>query len=234
MRRSSLGQTEMDEGDSVRLQKMMFHQNDDSVLPKRNLDPSKRWGVMLEGPSDVAEQQGNQGNQSSQKSKKVKKVIVAKELSDLVIYTQAVKFRGALLRPDKVAISPRSCYHVSSLNENKAKQVCRKHPRRMLRHTERQLLRVYPAGKRIASSNYNPLSAWSCGVQLAALNYQTEDLPMQINAAMFERTGRCGYVLKPRLMWDRTDPFYEHFNPLEKLPLLPLQLTLTARKLTNY
>lgn len=41
-------------------------------------------------------------------------------------------------------------------------------------HTERHLMRVYPAGMRIDSSNFNPVPLWACGVQLAALNYQTE------------------------------------------------------------
>lgn len=55
------------------------------------------------------------------------------------------------------------------------------------------------------------------------------DLPMQINAAMFERTGRIGYVLKPRLMCDKTNT---SFNPLEKPTLPPLQLTLAVKWLS--
>jgi hypothetical protein len=50
---------------------------------------------------------------------------------------------------------------------------------------------------------------------------------MQINAAMFERTGRCGYVLKPRLMRDKTN---SSFNPLEKPALPPLYLTLEVKR----
>ena len=36
-----------------------------------------------------------------------------------------------------------------------------------------QVVRVYPAGMRIDSSNFNPISVWSCGIQMAAMNYQT-------------------------------------------------------------
>ena len=41
-------------------------------------------------------------------------------------------------------------------------------------HTEKHLMRTYPAGMRIDSSNFNPVNFWACGIQLAALNYQTE------------------------------------------------------------
>jgi hypothetical protein len=36
----------------------------------------------------------------------------------------------------------------------------------MLEMTETQLVRVYPAGMRIDSSNFNPVSVWACGVQV--------------------------------------------------------------------
>jgi len=42
------------------------------------------------------------------------------------------------------------------------------------------------------------------------------DLAMQINTAMFEQTGHSGYVLKPRVMWDRTHVLHSRFNPLDK------------------
>ena len=42
------------------------------------------------------------------------------------------------------------------------------------RHTQLQLMRVYPAARRFDSSNYVPMMFWPCGIQLVALNYQTE------------------------------------------------------------
>ena len=103
---------------------------------------------------------------------------------------------------------------------------------------------MYPAGKRIDSSNFNPLSAWLVGAQMAALNHQTEGvnyhmtnkfnavnllvtvswnsdfltpsgLPMQINTAMFETTGNCGYVVKPEVF--REDKCGT-FNPFSREP----------------
>lgn len=34
---------------------------------------------------------------------------------------------------------------------------------------------------------------------MAALNYQTSDLANQLNRAMFDRNGRTGYILKPKV-----------------------------------
>ncbi|EPE04247.1 phosphoinositide-specific phospholipase c [Ophiostoma piceae UAMH 11346] len=66
-------------------------------------------------------------------------------------------------------------------------------------HNMRYMMRVYPKAMRIGSSNFNPLAHWRRGVQMAALNWQTYDLGMQINAAMFTGgTDSSGYVLKPR------------------------------------
>lgn len=108
------------------------------------------------------------------------------------------------------------CYQCASINEANAKKICRKHPLAVIAHTETQLIRTYPAGLRIDSSNFNPVFFWSFGMQMVALNYQTEDLPMHINRAMFEQTNSHGYVCKPSIMWNRSHLMYRRFNPLEK------------------
>lgn len=108
------------------------------------------------------------------------------------------------------------CYQCASINEANAKKICRKHPLAVIAHTETQLIRTYPAGLRIDSSNFNPVFFWGFGMQMVALNYQTEDLPMHINRAMFEQTNNYGYVCKPSIMWNRSHLMYRRFNPLEK------------------
>lgn len=108
------------------------------------------------------------------------------------------------------------CYQCASINEANAKKICRKHPLAVIAHTETQLIRTYPAGLRIDSSNFNPVFFWSFGTQMVALNYQTEDLPMHVNRAMFEQTNNRGYVCKPSIMWNRSHLMYRRFNPLEK------------------
>lgn len=108
------------------------------------------------------------------------------------------------------------CYQCASLNENAAKKLCRKQALALIAHTETQLVRTYPAGMRIDSSNFNPVIFWSFGIQMVALNYQTEDTALHLNTAMFEQNGRCGYVLKPSVMCDRSHMMYRRFNPWDK------------------
>lgn len=56
------------------------------------------------------------------------------------------------------------------------------------------LVRVYPGPNRVDSSNFDPLQCWRHGVQMVALNCQTDDFYMSLNQAMFH--GSSGYVLK--------------------------------------
>ena len=57
--------------------------------------------------------------------------------------------------------------------------------------------RIYPHGTSVDSSNDNPLIAWEMGIQLVALNFQTDDSAMTINDGRFRENGCCGYVHKP-------------------------------------
>ena len=73
-------------------------------------------------------------------------------------------------------------------------------------HTNRFLARVYPGPVRIDSTNMTPLPFWQCGVQLVALNFQRpETTPMQLNTALFNANGGCGYILKPPSLRCGTD-----------------------------
>ena len=69
--------------------------------------------------------------------------------------------------------------------------------RDMIDFTSRAMCRVYPANRRITSSNFDPYPYWQAGCQMVALNYQTPGRPMQLAQALFSQNRGCGYLLKP-------------------------------------
>ncbi|KAI1731739.1 phosphatidylinositol-specific phospholipase c, Y domain-containing protein [Ditylenchus destructor] len=207
---------------------------------------------------------------------------IALELSDLVIYSQAVKFKGFIfevlssyenteLRPyaysqssnttprmrsqapsmlssgpprrpksssqistDSIKSNDDGSHHTTSQQMSLSPAAAAVSPTSTGNNTARphpnsgascyQVLlqmRTYPGGMRIDSSNFNPhrlVEFWQCGLQMVALNYQTPDVAMAVNSAMFEQSGNCGYTLKPRVLWDPTHPLYGRLNPASKEP----------------
>ncbi|PBK93995.1 1-phosphatidylinositol-4,5-bisphosphate phosphodiesterase 1 [Armillaria gallica] len=121
------------------------------------------------------------------------KVKMSQKLLDLLVYTVGVKCRGL---NKKEEYSPE---HMFSLSENTVNKYLKDKSMMMdlIKHTRDHLVRIYPKGMRVSSTNYEPHRCWYAGVQLVALNWQTFDLGYMINQAMFQRNGRSGYVLKP-------------------------------------
>ena len=83
------------------------------------------------------------------------------------------------------------------LKESKIEKQTKKHPNEVLKYNASRLIRIYPDNLRFDSSNYDPVTCWNFGCQVVALNYQTPDLPMQLNRGRFRDNGNCGYVLRP-------------------------------------
>ncbi|KAK1538066.1 phosphatidylinositol-specific phospholipase C [Colletotrichum paranaense] len=118
-----------------------------------------------------------------------------KVLGDLGVYCAGLKFGGF------DATEAKAYNHIFSFMESSFHKNSRsKEEKRAIQlHNMRYLMRVYPDRTRITSNNFNPIGYWRKGVQMAALNWQTFDLGMQLNQAMFESgTDRSGYVLKPK------------------------------------
>ncbi|EHK15788.1 putative phospholipase C [Trichoderma virens Gv29-8] len=111
------------------------------------------------------------------------------ELARLAIYTQGVTFKGWTQPEAKMPT------HIFSISEKKFIDYHEKQWSVLFNHNKRYLLRAYPAGFRIGSSNLNPAIFWGGGAQIIALNWQETDEGMMLNEGMFTGTG--GYVLKP-------------------------------------
>ncbi|KIH64517.1 Phosphatidylinositol-specific phospholipase C, X domain protein [Ancylostoma duodenale] len=144
---------------------------------------------------------------------KEKSARIAAELSNLVVYCQAVPF-------DPAHVSNGSFYEMCSFVENKLDRLLEKG---LISFNIRQLSRVYPHGSRITSANYNPVPMWNASCHMVALNYQTGDKPMQLNQGKFMGNGRCGYVLKPEYMLDEG---FDPSRPESVTSSCPVRLTV--------
>ncbi|BGP57478.1 hypothetical protein JCM8202v2_005122 [Rhodotorula sphaerocarpa] len=127
---------------------------------------------------------------------RVKDLPMSQELAQLLVYTVGVKARGF---NKKETYAPT---HVVSLSESSLSKLLRDEATRQdfVSHNRTHLVRAYPRGRRLTSTNFVPHHMWAAGIQLVALNWQTFDIGMELNSAMFARAGRCGYVLKPEYL----------------------------------
>uniref|UniRef100_A0A8C5QRZ3 1-phosphatidylinositol 4,5-bisphosphate phosphodiesterase n=1 Tax=Leptobrachium leishanense TaxID=445787 RepID=A0A8C5QRZ3_9ANUR len=133
-------------------------------------------------------------------------VNATEEMSTLVNYVEPVKFKSF-----DVANKRNKFYEMSSFVETKALEQLTKSPMEFVEYNKKQLSRIYPKGTRVDSSNYMPQLFWNAGCQMVALNFQTQDLPMQLNMGIFEYNRRSGYLLKPEFM-RRTDKPFDPFT----------------------
>jgi len=115
-------------------------------------------------------------------------------LGELGVYCMGIHFDG-FDTPEAKLFN-----HIFSFKERTFAEKSQPGPakRALYLHNMKYLMRVYPNGSRISSNNFDPLLYWKRGVQMAALNWQTFDLGMQMNYAMFDGgPDSSGYVLKP-------------------------------------
>ncbi|CAI9767522.1 unnamed protein product [Fraxinus pennsylvanica] len=106
-----------------------------------------------------------------------------------------------------------------SLSEQELEKAVNNHGKDIVRFTQRNILRVYPKGTRVNSSNYNPLVGWMHGAQMVAFNMQGYGRSLWLMHGMFRANGSCGYVKKPEFLL-KAGPRNEVFDPKVKFPVL--------------
>ncbi|XP_054000864.1 1-phosphatidylinositol 4,5-bisphosphate phosphodiesterase-like isoform X1 [Hylaeus anthracinus] len=127
-------------------------------------------------------------------------------LSSMINYAQPVKFQSFETAEKK------NIYHnMSSFSETAALNYLKTNAVEFVNYNKRQMSRIYPKGTRADSSNYMPQVFWNAGCQMVALNFQTPDLPMQLNQGKFEFNATTGYLLKPEFM-RRPDKIFDPFS----------------------
>ncbi|XP_028425540.1 1-phosphatidylinositol 4,5-bisphosphate phosphodiesterase delta-1a isoform X3 [Perca flavescens] len=141
--------------------------------------------------------------QNSTKGQTKKSTIkLAKALSDTVVYCKSVHFNGF-----EHSKASHAFYEMSSMKETKALHLAETSATAFIHHNMDKLSRIYPAGSRTDSSNYNPVPLWNVGCQIVALNFQTPHKEMHINQGRFLPNGFCGYILKPEFQRDMSSQF---------------------------
>eukprot|EP01053_Blabericola_migrator_P003504 Blabericola_migrator_1__3503@NODE_203_length_11435_cov_141_633445_g174_i0_p1_GENE_NODE_203_length_11435_cov_141_633445_g174_i0NODE_203_length_11435_cov_141_633445_g174_i0_p1_ORF_typecomplete_len885_score148_01PIPLCX/PF00388_19/3_2e55PIPLCY/PF00387_19/3_6e34Mcp5_PH/PF12814_7/1_6e10C2/PF00168_30/3_5e07PH_12/PF16457_5/8_8e06EFhand_7/PF13499_6/0_018EFhand_7/PF13499_6/0_00087EFhand_7/PF13499_6/1_5e02EFhand_10/PF14788_6/5e05EFhand_like/PF09279_11/29EFhand_like/PF09279_11/0_019EFhand_8/PF13833_6/0_063E len=150
---------------------------------------------------------------------------------DLSIYYGAISLPGKKL--SSFQDPSRHQMHVCSINEKKFDKYLKMSKagtgRQLVAFHRQFMSRIYPAGTRLMSSNYNPLPCWNVGCQMVALNYQGIGLSTLMNLGRFLDNGNCGYVLKPSVISDPVstlDPFSIDRNILMEIGEQPMTLTL--------
>ncbi|EPX73152.1 phosphoinositide phospholipase C Plc1 [Schizosaccharomyces octosporus yFS286] len=150
-------------------------------------------GSVVDSSTDTTESsefENGERNLTNEPKKRNKKLIIP-ELQQIAPYVRSLKFRNFSLPESK------TYNHTFSFSERTIKRHGKTMFPRLSKHNIKYLCRVYPGPLRLGSTNLNPQFYWRMGVQMVALNWQTYDVGLQINDALFQADPPSGYLLKP-------------------------------------
>lgn len=136
-----------------------------------------------------------------------KKLITPQHRDGLANFNRCVYLVSAKEPMDRMRTAPevREATEMCSFRETQARKLQEQFGSKLNTYHRTCLTRVYPPPA-IGSTNLSPMSHWIHGVQMVALNFQTPDVPMVLQEAMFRvQNGGCGYVLKPISVLDREE-----------------------------
>uniref|UniRef100_A0AAF5D508 1-phosphatidylinositol 4,5-bisphosphate phosphodiesterase n=1 Tax=Strongyloides stercoralis TaxID=6248 RepID=A0AAF5D508_STRER len=207
-----------DDDNSENIKQIYFDRNENMINRECNR-PSKlscSTGSRINSVDEISpiiinnEQINKNDNKNDQSCSQVSSTSgVASDLSNLVNYVRAMGKLTSFVDASNKGISS----ELYSMNEVRAIELLKNEGEQFVEHNKRQITRVFPKGSRIDSSNFMPLMFFCSACQMVAINFQTPDLPFQINSSFFETNGNCGYVLKPQNMRKESmkfDPFETH------------------------
>ncbi|CAJ0549644.1 Ff.00g032570.m01.CDS01 [Fusarium sp. VM40] len=128
------------------------------------------------------------------KKKKEEFSVIIPELAELGVYAQSVKpVDNSWFQDGELANGPH--HHLINVSESGLASHLPEYAANIGRHNAHHLMRVFPKGTRISSTNLKPVPYWGIGAQICALNLQNFGTSNQLNEALF--SGTDGYVLKP-------------------------------------
>lgn len=131
------------------------------------------------------------------------------EYARLITIRQVKPVKGTIMK-DRLSVE--ETVKRISLAESKLDEVAEENPELLVNFTKRNILRIYPSGVRVDSSNYDPVIAWVHGAQMVALNMQGYGKCLWKAHGFFKANGGCGYIHKPKFLLEN-DANGATFNP---------------------
>ncbi|KAG5533512.1 hypothetical protein RHGRI_027630 [Rhododendron griersonianum] len=176
--------------------------------------PDFKAGGTGDAEDDLDEEMDNPDEEDLDGGDRKSQQIAAPEYKQLIAI-HAGKGKGGL--KDWLRVDPDKVRRLS-LSEQQLEKAVITHGKEIVRFTQRNILRVYPKGIRINSSNYNPLIGWMHGAQMVAFNMQGYGRSLWVMDGMFKANGGCGYVKKPDFLL-KIGQNNEVFDPKATLPV---------------
>ncbi|XP_042391773.1 phosphoinositide phospholipase C 6-like [Zingiber officinale] len=185
-----------------------------------NESDDEAWGkevpdvqTELESADKTGEDNSDDGDDSDDDDQKVNQSSPPEYKSLITI--RAGKPKGDL--SDALKVDPDKLRRLS-LSEKELAKAAASHGLDLVRFTQRNLLRIYPKGTRVNSSNYNPFVGWIHGAQMVAFNMQGYGRSLWLMHGFYKVNGGCGYVKKPEFLL-KNEPNDGNFDPKAKFPV---------------
>lgn len=146
-------------------------ENEAEVILKEGVADIKKTWKKLRGTATADESANNDDSKNPKHKPKPK---MSFRLTSLLVYTVGVKCHGVA---PEIQYAPE---HIFSLSENAVNRLMRASVRDLVTHNHTHLVRIYPKGTRVTSTNYEPHRYWAAGCQVTAINWQTFGAWIQI------------------------------------------------------